>query len=70
MNELYIELEDFGLRKSFAHYISFGVGSEVEGYPISFLEGYDGTAGNIKYFLSVKDATCIIRYITFKRYNG
>lgn len=47
VNELYIELEDFSLEKKYAYYNTFSVGSEIEGYPISFLGDYKGTAGNI-----------------------
>lgn len=59
MNELYVELEDFSLTKKYAHYSAFSVGGEVEGYPISFLGGYDGTAGNINN-VSPKDGVTFV----------
>lgn len=45
MNEIYIELENFSLEKKYATYSAFAIGAEVEGYPISFLGAYEGTAG-------------------------
>lgn len=41
-----IELEDFNLQKAYAHYGAFSVGSEVEGYPLKVLGGYNGVAGD------------------------
>nr|CAD7203950.1 unnamed protein product [Timema douglasi] len=46
VNELFIELQDFTLEKSHAQYSAFAVGSEIEGYPISVLGKYEGTAGD------------------------
>ncbi|GLV33870.1 uncharacterized protein CBL_11246 [Carabus blaptoides fortunei] len=46
VNEIYIELENFALEKKYATYSAFAIGAEVEGYPISFLGAYDGTAGD------------------------
>jgi RNA polymerase-associated protein CTR9 len=42
-----IELQDFSNQKSYAQYSAFAVGSEVEGYPLTFLAGYEGDAGDI-----------------------
>jgi hypothetical protein len=40
-----IELQDFNLDKTYALYSAFAVGTEVEGYSISFLGSYEGDAG-------------------------
>jgi Fibrinogen beta and gamma chains, C-terminal globular domain len=47
VNELVIELQDFSNQKSYAQYSAFAVGSEVEGYPLTFLAGYEGDAGDL-----------------------
>ncbi|PSN46646.1 hypothetical protein C0J52_07086 [Blattella germanica] len=44
--ELLIELQDFSLENSYAYYTAFAVGTEIEGYPISFLGSYEGDAGD------------------------
>jgi len=51
VTELLIELEDFNLEKTYALYSAFAIGTEVEGYSISFLGSYEGDAGiqNIKF---------------------
>lgn len=46
VNELLIELEDFSQGKSYAHYVTFGIGSEMEGYSLKVLGGYSGNAGD------------------------
>lgn len=46
MNELLIELEDFSQGKSYAHYRTFSVGPEAEGYALRALAGYAGDAGD------------------------
>jgi hypothetical protein len=40
-----IELDDFNLEKTYALYSAFVIGTEVEGYSISFLGSYEGDAG-------------------------
>jgi hypothetical protein len=40
-----IEIEDFNLEKKYAIYSAFAIGTEVEGYSISFLGSYEGDAG-------------------------
>lgn len=45
MTELLIELQDFNLDKTYALYSAFAIGTEVEGYSISFLGSYEGDAG-------------------------
>jgi hypothetical protein len=45
VTELLIELQDFNLDKSYALYSAFAIGTEVEGYSISFLGSYEGDAG-------------------------
>jgi hypothetical protein len=45
VTELLIELQDFNLDKSYAFYSAFAIGTEVEGYSISFLGSYEGDAG-------------------------
>ncbi|KAF4528078.1 hypothetical protein B566_EDAN014611 [Ephemera danica] len=58
VNELMVELQDFTLDKVHAHYTSFAVGPEVEGYPILFLAGYDGDAGDsLVYHAGMKFST-------------
>uniref|UniRef100_A0A8C6WI58 Microfibril associated protein 4 n=2 Tax=Neogobius melanostomus TaxID=47308 RepID=A0A8C6WI58_9GOBI len=44
--ELRVEMEDFAGAKVFAHYTSFSVGPEEEGYKLSFSGFVDGGAGN------------------------
>jgi hypothetical protein len=53
VTELLIELEDFNLEKTYALYSAFAIGTEAEGYSISFLGSYEGDAGiqNLKFIL-------------------
>jgi len=53
VNELVVELQDFTNKKVYAKYSAFAVGSEVEGYPLSFLAGYDGDAGQLNFSLYI-----------------
>lgn len=46
INELLIELEDHNSTQKYAHYQGFALGSELEGYPIKLLYGYEGNAGD------------------------
>jgi hypothetical protein len=55
VNELVVELQDFTHQKAYAQYSAFAVSSEVEGYALSFLTGYDGDAGNLHINLSTFD---------------
>ncbi|XP_065333712.1 angiopoietin-related protein 7-like [Cloeon dipterum] len=58
VNELVIELEDFDHQKVYAYYSAFAVGSEVEGYSLTFLAGYDGDAGDsLSYHAGMKFST-------------
>ncbi|CAB3363502.1 Hypothetical predicted protein [Cloeon dipterum] len=58
INELVIELEDFDHQKVYAYYSAFAVGSEVEGYSLTFLAGYDGDAGDsLSYHAGMKFST-------------
>ena len=56
-----IELQDFSNQKSYAQYSAFAVGSEVEGYPLTFLAGYEGDAGE----LCKKNVIPIIPFLHF-----
>ncbi|XP_063218342.1 angiopoietin-related protein 2-like [Bacillus rossius redtenbacheri] len=58
VNELLIELEDFTLERANAQYSAFAIGAEVEGYPISVLGKYNGTAGDsLVYHAGMKFST-------------
>ncbi|KAK9881434.1 hypothetical protein WA026_016320 [Henosepilachna vigintioctopunctata] len=46
VNELVIELVDHASTKKFAHYGSFSIGSEMEGYSLKLLSQYQGDAGD------------------------
>ncbi|KAJ8954023.1 hypothetical protein NQ318_004316 [Aromia moschata] len=46
VNELLVELVDAKGKKAYAHYAAFSVGSEVEGYALKVLGGYNGDAGD------------------------
>ncbi|XP_059486287.1 angiopoietin-related protein 7-like isoform X2 [Neocloeon triangulifer] len=58
VNELVVELQDFTNQKAFAQYSAFAVGSEVEGFALSFLAGYEGDAGDsLSYHAGMKFST-------------
>lgn len=42
---MYIKLEDFSNNEKYARYSPFGIGDENEGYRLSFIGEYTGTAG-------------------------
>ncbi|KAF5290655.1 hypothetical protein FQR65_LT01945 [Abscondita terminalis] len=46
VNELLIELQDLDSVNKTAYYGAFSVGSEIEGYPLKVLGGYNGDAGD------------------------
>ncbi|EFA01315.2 Protein scabrous-like Protein [Tribolium castaneum] len=45
-NELLVELVDWNNTKAYAHYSSFAIGSEDEGFSLKVLEGFSGDAGD------------------------
>ncbi|XP_069698247.1 angiopoietin-related protein 1-like [Periplaneta americana] len=58
VTEILIELQDFNLEKVYAQYAAFAVGTEVEGYAISFLGSYEGDAGDsLVYHAGMKFST-------------
>ena len=46
LNELLVELTDWESKKVYAHYDSFSVGGEDEGYLLKLVAGYSGDAGD------------------------
>ena len=48
--ELRVDMEDFDGQKVFAHYSSFSVGSETEGYQLNLGSFTKGAAGGILFF--------------------
>ncbi|XP_044751545.1 angiopoietin-related protein 7-like [Coccinella septempunctata] len=46
INELFIQLVDHTSTGKYAHYGAFSIGSEMEGYSIKLLTGYEGDAGD------------------------
>ncbi|XP_046392214.1 fibrinogen C domain-containing protein 1-B-like isoform X2 [Ischnura elegans] len=58
VNEILIELEDFDHEMTYAKFSSFAIGSEAEGYHISLLGDYEGTAGDsFSYHVGMKFST-------------
>ncbi|CAH1108631.1 unnamed protein product [Psylliodes chrysocephalus] len=45
-NELLVEITDRDKIKAYAHYKSFGIGPETDGYPLNLLNGFSGDAGD------------------------